>query len=81
MTDATLDAVPAAGRSLWIDAWRRLKANRAAVVSAVYLVVMTLLCIIGPYLTGHRFTTIYRDYVRVPPASRPIRRTIRSRRR
>jgi oligopeptide transport system permease protein len=68
MTDVTLDAVPTTGRSLWSDAWRRLRANKAAVVSVVYLVVMTLLCIVGPYLTGHRFTTIYRDYVRVPPS-------------
>jgi len=67
MTDA---AVPAAGagRSLWGDAWLRLKANKAAATSAVYLIVMTLACLIGPSLTGHRFTTIYEDYVRVPPS-------------
>ncbi len=68
MTDATFQDVPAPGRSLWSDAWRRLKGNKAAVVSAVYLVVMTVLCIVGPSLTGHLYTTIYRDYVRVPPS-------------
>lgn len=69
MTDAVVSTPPAvAGRSLWVDAWLRLKANKAAVVSAVYLVVMTLACIIGPSLTGHDFTTIYPDYVRVPPS-------------
>jgi oligopeptide transport system permease protein len=56
------------GRSLWADAWRRLRANRAAVVSAVYLVVMALACLIGPLFTGHAYTTIYQDYVRVPPS-------------
>jgi oligopeptide transport system permease protein len=68
MTDSALNAAPAPGRSLWIDAWRRLRGNKAAVVSGVYLVVMAALCVFGPYFTGHQFTTIYRDYVRVPPS-------------
>ncbi len=45
--------------------------NKAAVVSAVYLVLMTVACLIGPALTGHEFTTIYADYVRVPPSLQP----------
>lgn len=68
MTDAALAPAPAAGRSLWADAWRRLRANRAAVVSAVYLVLMALACLFGPFFTGHAFTTIYPDYVRTPPS-------------
>ena len=67
MTDATL-APPAPGRSLWADAWARLRANRAATVSAVYLALMILACIVGPLLTPHAFTTIYQDYTRVPPS-------------
>jgi oligopeptide transport system permease protein len=67
MTDVAIPAA-AAGRSLWSDAWRRLKANKAAVTSVIYLVAMTIACVIGPSLTGHQFTTIYQDYVRVPPS-------------
>ena len=37
-------------------------------MSAVYLVAMTLVCAFGPLFTGHTYTTIYRDYVRVPPS-------------
>ena len=59
------------GRSLWVDAWARLKANRAAFWSAIYLGLMTLFCIFGPNLTGHAFTTIYPDYVRTPPSIQP----------
>ncbi len=66
-----MNEAAAKGRSLWVDAWMRLKANRAAVVSAIYLVLMTLACIIGPSLTGHEFTTIYGDYVRTPPSLSP----------
>ena len=36
------------GRSLWGDAWARLKANRAAMISLCYLILMGLVCIIGP---------------------------------
>jgi oligopeptide transport system permease protein len=46
----------------------RLKANRAAMVSAVWLALIILLCIIGPSFTGHEFTTQYPSYVRVPPS-------------
>jgi oligopeptide transport system permease protein len=62
MTDAT------AGRSLWADALLRLRSNRAAVGSAFYLAAVVLICIMGPWFTGHDFTTIYQNYVRVPPS-------------
>lgn len=80
MTDVSLSqpaasppagAPPTKGRSLWTDAWRRLTANRAAVVSAVYLLLMALACLVGPLFTGHHYTTIYTDYVRVPPRLAP----------
>jgi oligopeptide transport system permease protein len=67
MIDAAIPIAPA-GRSLWADAWLRLRQNRAAVVSAAYLILVTLACLIGPYFTGHQFTTIYADYVRKPPS-------------
>jgi oligopeptide transport system permease protein len=70
MTDAVV-AAPVRGRSLWADAWARLKANRAAVVSAVYLAIVALACVFGPFFTSHHFTTIYQDYVRVPPSLSP----------
>jgi len=59
--------VPAAkGRSLWVDAWRRLKANRAAVVCAALMAVITATCIAGPALAPHPFDAIYPSYVKVP---------------
>jgi len=63
-------AAPAAivGRSLWGDAWARLKANRAAMVSLCYLILMAIVCIAGPWFVPHNYTTIYSDYVRTPPS-------------
>lgn len=54
MTDATIGTLPAAkqikGRSLWQDAWRRLRGNKAAVASAAMLAIIAIACIVGPYL-------------------------------
>ena len=71
LADRALPAEAAPGRSLWGDAWLRLKANKAALFSGFYLILMTVACIAGPYFTGHDFTTIYPDYVRVPPSLSP----------
>lgn len=61
MSEATVDDVTApeaeAGSSLWRDAWRRLKKNRAAVVSAVILAVMILGCIFVPVFGSHDYAT------------------------
>ena len=68
LTDVASTTVPDVGRSLWADAWARLKANRAALWSAYYLIFMGLLCVFGSWFTPHTFTTIYQDYNRVPPS-------------
>ncbi len=67
MTDVALDA-PIAGRSFWGDAWARLKSNKAAMVSLFYLAFMAIVCVAGPSLVPHEYTTIYADYVRTPPS-------------
>jgi len=41
------------GTSLAQDAWLRLKKNHMAVASFVILIVICLLCLVGPYITGH----------------------------
>ncbi len=67
MTDPATPAA-VAGRSLWADARARLLRNKAAMVSLIYLCLMTLACIIGPFLVPNDFTSIHADYTRVPPS-------------
>jgi oligopeptide transport system permease protein len=77
MTDLTATTMleePTIGRSLWSDAWARLKANRAAMVSLIYVVLMAVVCIAGPWFVPHQFTTIYSDYVRTAPSLEPYPR-------
>ena len=69
MTDITLekqDLQFRQSRSLWQDAWLRLRRNRAAVVSMVVLAVLALVGIFGPMLSPHPYDRIYPQYVRAP---------------
>ena len=54
-------------RGFWADAWRRLRRNRAAMVSATLIVLISLLAFIGPVLSPHPFDAIDWDHMAVPP--------------
>lgn len=43
------------GTSLGKDAWHRLKKNRLAVAGGILLIVLTLLCVAGPWFTGYSY--------------------------
>ncbi|MGQ7791765.1 ABC transporter permease [Faunimonas sp. B44] len=65
-----LDA-PVRGRSLWRDAWARLRRNRAAVTSAIVLLVVALASIFGPMVWPHPYDRVYPQYVRAPASLEP----------
>lgn len=66
---ATAVAPPAiVGRSAWGNAWARLKRNRAAMFSLYYLALVAVISVFGPWVVPHEYTTIYGDYVRMPPS-------------
>ena len=50
-----MSAAELPGRSLWSDAWRVLRRNRAAVASAVVISSMTVLVIIGPLFSPYAY--------------------------
>lgn len=56
--DAALDAAAVApARSLWADAWRRLRQNRAAMASLVILAGLVLAAACGPLLLPYTYYT------------------------
>jgi len=57
------------GRSLWGDAWRRLRKNRAATVSAVILLAMILACILVPELSQWEYDKGDLNAQTLPPSS------------
>jgi oligopeptide transport system permease protein len=72
MTDLTLlpgtaVAEEIRGRSLWVDAWRRLLRNHAAVVSGIILVIISLSAIFAPYLSPHAYDEVFWDAIAAPP--------------
>lgn len=60
------EALADTGRSLWQDAWIRLRRNRAAVASAVVLILLALVAVIGPFVWPHPHDRVYPQFVRVP---------------
>src|SRR5690606_30295764 len=57
-----------AGRSLAQDAWRRLRANRAAMVSLVLLALIVLACSVGPWWLDWDLDEVDWEAFRAPPS-------------
>ncbi|MBI5774622.1 MAG: ABC transporter permease subunit [Verrucomicrobia bacterium] len=57
------------GTSLWQDAWHRLRKNRLAVVSFCFLAVLTLLAVIGPWVSSASATKQNLSLGATPPGS------------
>ncbi len=57
-----------AGRSLWSDARRRFMRNKAAVISLALLLLISLACVMGPWLLPHAFDSADWDAMSMPPS-------------
>ncbi|SIQ52318.1 oligopeptide transport system permease protein [Rhizobium sp. RU20A] len=69
MTDIVSSApAPLKGRSPAAMALARLARNRAATVSIGVLVIVSLICFLGPFFNPHNYATVYQSYVSVPPS-------------
>jgi oligopeptide transport system permease protein len=67
-TGQTLKAVEEIkGRSLWVDARRRLLGNRAAVASIIILALVTLLAILAPLLSPFAYNEVNYDIIACAP--------------
>lgn len=53
--EADADAIVRPDITYWQDAWRRLKQNKVAMISLFVLIIIGIMCIIGPYISGHNF--------------------------
>lgn len=56
------------GRNLWQDAWQRFRANKAAMVSLLILMIIVCFCIFIPYVAQHAYDATNWDYVLSPPS-------------
>jgi oligopeptide transport system permease protein len=56
-----------AGRSLWSDARRRFMRNKAALFSLCLLTLISLACVVGPWLLPHAFDSADWDAMSIAP--------------
>jgi oligopeptide transport system permease protein len=55
------------GRSPWADARARFMRNKAAVASLISLLIIALVCVIGPFFLPHEFDSADWDAMKLPP--------------
>src|SRR5829696_984367 len=60
---------PIKGRSLWADALRRLLRNRAAVVSAILLVLISIACFGAQWFGPYPIDDVDWDNISTPPSA------------
>ena len=65
---ARADLVALPGRSLWSDAWVVLRRNRAAMTALILLAAMTVLVLVGPWLSPYTFDNTDWGAVSSPPS-------------
>lgn len=53
----------------WKDAWRRLKTNKIAMLSIIILSTILIMTIIGPYLSGYKFSDVFPNMMNQSPNS------------
>ena len=66
------DAVEASQRphiGYFQDAWRRLRQNKVATVALIVLLIIIVLCLIGPTLSGYRFEEIDKTAKNLAPCA------------
>lgn len=55
--------------SYWQDAWRRLKKNKLAMLSMGVLLILFVMSVIGPSISGQNYTTLMPEIKNSPPDS------------
>jgi len=65
------------GRSLWVDARRRLLKNRAAVAGMIILALVTVLAILAPLLSPFAYDEVNYDIIACAPDWWPVQAACR----
>ena len=52
----------------WQDAWRRLKKNKLSMIGLLFIVLMSLTAIFGPYVIQHDYSTQELTLANIPPS-------------
>lgn len=66
--DALEDAARLHGGGLWGDAWQRLRRNKAAVASVLVMAALTIMVVIGPWLSPYQPAQLDWTHMWSPPS-------------
>ncbi|TDL95441.1 ABC transporter permease [Macrococcus brunensis] len=61
------DRIERESRTFWQDAWLQLKSNKAAIAGLIGLILILLMALIGPMISGHTFKAQNVDHANLPP--------------
>ncbi|WP_075982836.1 oligopeptide ABC transporter permease [Bacillus massilinigeriensis] len=53
--------------SFWQDAWLRVRKNKGAIVSLIMIVLLTIMALVGPYMSSHSFDKQNTAHSNLPP--------------
>ena len=53
----------------WQDAWRRLKQNKIAISALIILVIISIMAVIGPLISGKVYSEIHKDMINLWPST------------
>ncbi len=70
--DAAADPHAEKGASLWHDAWLRLRKNKLAVLGAILVAIVTIACVVGPWLSHYGYEEQKLDLRASPPMARVV---------
>ena len=62
-----VSGAPQPGRTPWADARARFRRNKAALASLIVLMLIALVCVLGPYLLPYDFDSADWDAMKLPP--------------
>ncbi len=68
MTSDTLPMAAEQGHSLWADAWYRLKQNRFALAGLLFLCVLSILCVLAPWVAPYGYEQQNLELGATPPS-------------
>jgi oligopeptide transport system permease protein len=53
---------------VWREVWRRLRSNRAAMTGLIFMILVTVMAIIGPMISAHDYWTNSLEHTNEPPS-------------
>lgn len=65
--DVNDEKIERKAKTFWQDAWLQLKANKAAILGLIGLILIVIMAYVGPMISGHTYRAQNIDHANLPP--------------